>query len=312
MDIVLRDGASRLLRAPRGGTGTAAVLLVPSMLQRWYILDLLETTSLVRVLSETGFDVFVLDWGELAVDARLTWDEAVGRVSRALRHIAKVTGCRRPGLVGYSQGATLAAIVAALEPRRVGALVNLAGPIDFSVRGVLAPLTDQRLCDADALADAGGAPAGIFRSLVAALHPGATALSALSAVAHPNPEMRRAFTALERWADDPVPLPPEVLRTWVKRLYQDNALVSGRFSVGGLKVDLGAINAPVLVMTAERDTICPTASSVALLSVASSATKRHVSVPGGHVSGMAGPMSREAVYRPLAAWLAAEDLARAA
>jgi polyhydroxyalkanoate synthase len=312
MDIVLNDGASRLLRAPRAASSNGAALLVPSMLQRWHILDLRKEASLVRALSEKGLDVFVLDWGELGSDTRLAFDEAVGRVSRALRQVVRLTGKSRPALVGYSQGATLAAIVAALEPSRVGALVNLAGPIDFSVQGVLSPLTDARMVDVDALADAGGAPAGIFRGLVAALHPGATALSAMSAIAHPNEDIRRSFAALERWADDPVPLPPEVLRVWVKRLYQENALLSGRLSVCGRRVNLGAVTASVLVVTAERDTICPEKASTALLTHVSSATRRHLVVPGGHVSGIAGPTSREFVHLPVGDWLVSEENVSAA
>lgn len=304
-DVVAQDGASRVMRMappePREGIG-APVLLVPSMLQRWYILDLLEDASLVRGLLARGLDVFVLDWGDLALDRRMTWDEAVERVMRARRKVARLTR-RDVTLVGYSQGATLAAIAAALEPSGLAALVDIAGPIDFSVRGLLAPLTDPRWCDADLLAATGGTSPGLFRGLIAALHPGATALSALNAAMHPEPRVRRAHAAVEGWADDAVALPPEVLRVWLKRLYQDNALLAKGLAVRGRPVDLANIIAPVMVISAERDTICPPASSTALLHAVSSTETRHLVVPGGHVSGIAGPSSPETVHRPLAEWL---------
>ena len=301
-DVVLEDGASRLLRVRGGGRGPA-VLLVPSMLQRWYILDLIEGASLAGAMIDENLQVFVLDWGALGEERWLDWDHAVGRLARALRRLTRTPGVERAALVGYSQGATLAAVAAALDPDRVSALVDIAGPIDFGVAGVLSPLTDRRLCDADLLADAGGVPAGAFRAMIAALHPGATALSTLSAFAHPDVRTRAVFAALERWADDPVQLPPEVLRVWVKRLYQDNALVARRLSVSGRKVELGRITAPTLVVTAERDTICPPESATALLAHVSARTREHFSVPGGHVSGVAGPASGELLHRPLARWL---------
>jgi polyhydroxyalkanoate synthase len=308
-DCVEQEGATRLLRlGARAGRSAALrvpVVLVPSLLQRWYILDLLPETSLARTLCAAGFDVFVIDWGELGEERFLTWDDVIGRLGRLRRRAMKLARVKTTAIVGYSQGATVAAIAAALAPETVAALVAIAGPIDFSAAraGALGPLTDKRWCSADLLADAGGVPAGAFRAVVAAMHPGATALSVLSALAHPVPATRESFLALERWANDTVPLPPEVLRVWLGRLYQDDALRRGALVVGGRRVDLRSLRAPTLVVTAARDTICPPAAATALLSLVGAREVAQLVVPGGHVSGIAGPGSAEALHRPLAAWL---------
>lgn len=307
-DCVEHEGGTRLLRMGRGPrVATRAerppVVVVPSLLQRWYILDLTAETSLVGALLEAGHDVFVVDWGEFGDERCLTWDDVIGRLGRFRKRAAKLARMRTCALVGYSQGATVAATSAALEPATVAALVDIAGPIDFAFQGALGPLTDVRLCAGDALADAGGVPAGAFRAVVAAMHPGATALSALSAVAHPDERVRANFLALEQWAADAVELPPEVLRVWLGRLYQENALALGRLVVAGKRVDLKAVRAPTLVVTAERDTICPPESAAALLNLVGAREVSRLVVPGGHVSGIAGPGSAEALHRPLAAWL---------
>ncbi len=305
-DVVEEEGGTRLLRMGRGRRAPfaqAPVVLVPSLLQRWTILDLVAETSLCRALVEAGHDVFVVDWGELGGEPCLTWDDVIGRLGRLRKRAAKLARRRTAALVGYSQGATVAAISAALAPETVAALVDIAGPIDFAAAqaGALGPLT--RLCSADLLADAGGVPAGAFRATVAAMHPGATALSLLSALAHPDAATRANFLALEQWANDAVALPPEVLRVWLGRLYQDNALIAGRLVVAGRRVDLKAIRAPTLVVTAERDTICPPAAALALLDHVGARELARLVVPGGHVSGIAGPGSAETLHRPLAAWL---------
>jgi polyhydroxyalkanoate synthase len=278
-------------RGPWALTRRAPVVLVPSLLQRWTILDLVAETSLCRALLEAGHDVFVVDWGELGDEPRLTWDDVIGRLGRLRKRAMRLARTGSAGLVGYSQGATVAAISAALHPETVAALVVLAGPVDFAAAATsaLGPLT--RLCSADRLADAGGLPAGAFRAVVAAMHPGATALSTLAAFAHPDTATRANYRALEQWADDAVALPPEVLRVWLGRLYQDNALVAGRLVVAGRRVDLKAIRAPTLVVTAERDTICPPAAALALLDRVGAREVARLSVPGGHVSGIAGPGS---------------------
>lgn len=305
-DVVDEEGGTRLLRmgcTPRPPSSRPPVVLVPSLLQRWTILDLVTETSLCRALLEAEHDVFVVDWGELGDEPCLTWDDVIGRLGRLRRRAMKLARMRTAALIGYSQGATVAAISAALAPEMVAALVDIAGPIDFAraETSVLGPLT--RMCSADLLADAGGVPAGAFRAVVAAMHPGATALSLLSALAHPDPTTRENFLALEHWANDAVALPPEVLRVWLGRLYQENALVAGRLIVAGRRVDLKAIRAPTLVVTAERDTICPPAAAAALLDQVGSREVARLIVPGGHVSGIAGPGSAETLHRPLAAWL---------
>lgn len=302
------DGASRLLRfapaakdraSPARGASGRPLLLVPSMLQRWHILDLVPGESLVAATVEAGFDVFVLDWGELADERHLNFAHVMSRIDRMARKVRRLCG-RWPGLVGYSQGGTLAAIHAALHPAEVADLVLIAAPISFAHGGAMAPLVDPRLVDADLLADAGGVPPATFRAMVAMMHPGATLWSAAAAAFHPNPQVRTHLAALERWANDSVPLPPEVLRVWLGDLVQGDALSRGRLAVGAQRVSLGAIAARTLLVVADGDTICPPPATLALSGHIACETLR---VPGGHVSGLAGPGTFERVHQPVARWL---------
>lgn len=310
---VCRDAGSvlRLYSASPSGGGARpgsrrrGVLMVPSMLQRWQILDLLPGQSLVEACLLRGLEVFVVDWGELGDERGLTFDETLARLERFARRARRHLGGHPLGLLGYSQGGTLATVLASHAPSHFDRLVTIAAPIDFAIGGALTPLTDPRLLDADLLADAGGVPAPAFRAMVALMHPGATALSVLSAWAHPDPGVRRSFGALERWADDSVPLPPELTRVWLKRFLQDNALIRGALSVAGRRVALSALTLPSLVVVADGDTICPPASALALLDHIGTAPARRerLRVPGGHVSGIAGPGATERVHSPIARWL---------
>jgi polyhydroxyalkanoate synthase len=279
--------------------------MVPSMLQRWQILDLLPEQSLVEACLAQGLEVFVVDWGELGDERLLTFDETIARLERFARRARRHLGGRPLGLLGYSQGGTLATVLAARAPAHFERLVTVAAPIDFAIGGVLTPLTDARLLNADQLADAGGVPAQAFRAMVAMMHPGTTALSVLASWAHPDPTVRRSFSALERWADDSVPLPPEVTRVWLRRFLQDNALIRGTLSVAGRRVALSDLTLPSLVVVADGDTLCPPASALALLDHIGTAPpqRERLRVPGGHVSGIAGPGSAERVHRPIARWL---------
>lgn len=309
------DGGARLFRyaAPRRAAlaEAASVLLIPSMLQRATVLDLAPGASLVDSLSGAGLDVFALDWGPPhALDRHFGLDDAIDRIRRARRAVRRLTG-DGVSVVGYSQGGTLAAISTAVHPEGVAALVNVAGPIDFTEAGPLSRFVDARWCDADAIADAGQATTLGFRALVAAMAPAQARRPYALAATEPDPEARGIWRALVRWADDPVTVPAEVLRVWVKELYQGDALVRGALRIGGVPVRLDRIEAPVLIISPERDDVCPFPAAAALARHVASARADTLRVPGGHVSGVVGPGARERLHLPLARWLKAHASRRA-
>ncbi len=287
------------------------VLLVPSMINRWYILDLRPGFSITAALVDAGFDVWCLDWGVSGDEDRyLTWDRILARLSRAVRRVARATGHDRVGVLGYCMGATLSAIHAALEPDSVAWLVNLAGPIDFSTAGMLRRLVDPRWFDVDAIADAGNVSPRQMQEGFAALRP-TLKLSKWVTLADrlTDDAFLRSFTALEHWANDNIPFPAAAYRTYIRELYQENRLVEGGHRVGGRSVDLAQIDCPILTITASRDTICPPEAALALPSLASSTDTTHVSVPGGHVGAVVGSRAATKLYPALTAWLRNERAA---
>src|ERR1700757_866101 len=118
---------SRLL--DYGGTGPA-VLFIPSLINRAYVLDLMEGASMLRWLAAQGMHPYLLDWGWPAeVERHFTLtDYIAGRLERALAVI--------PGpviLAGYCMGGLLA-LAAALRAQgtgKVSGLALLATPWDF-------------------------------------------------------------------------------------------------------------------------------------------------------------------------------------
>ncbi|HEY6108536.1 MAG TPA: hypothetical protein VIV56_06480, partial [Gemmatimonadales bacterium] len=114
---------------------------------------------------------------------------------------------------------------------------------------------------------------------------------------------RESFAALETWASDNIPFPAAAYRTYLRELYQDNALAAGRHHALGRTVDLAAIRCPLMTIVAERDTICPPSAALALGDLVSSTSRHILSVPGGHVGAVVGSRAPAAVHAPLARWL---------
>ena len=124
------EGDSRVLdyAAPKA-TGPA-VLFVPSLINRAYILDLAPQRSMMRFLAAQGVRARLLDWGWPGpVERRFNLtDYVAGRLERAIGALAK----DRPiVLAGYCMGGLLTLAAAQRRPDHVAALALLATPWDF-------------------------------------------------------------------------------------------------------------------------------------------------------------------------------------
>ncbi len=312
-DVILCDAGAQLLRFRRAGDGVDSratpappVLLVPSLINRWYVLDLRPSASLAGALVEAGLDVWCLDWGVPGDEDRyLTWEDVLARLARAVRAVRSRTGGSPISLLGYCMGGTLCGIHAALQPGTINRLVNLLGPFDFAHAGFLGTMTDARWFDPAAIAAAGNIGANQMQA-------GFTALRPTQQIAGQDDQYldrsrrsaaRESFAALEEWAGDNVAFPGAAYVTYITELYQQNRLVGGSHHVGGKRVDLGQIRCPVLTIAADRDAICPPAAASALNDNVGSAVRELVSVPGGHVGAVVGGRAAAQLYPKLASWL---------
>jgi polyhydroxyalkanoate synthase len=284
----------------------APLLLIPSLINRWYVLDLRAGASLVEALVGAGIDVWCLDWGVPEAEARyLDWEAVLARLARATRRVRRETGHARLALLGYCMGGTLTAIHAAQHPDELQALVTLAAPIDFEAAGMLRRMVDPRWFDADAIADAGNVAPTQMQAGFTALRP---TLDFAKLMSMPDliddPRAREAFVALETWAGDNIAFPGEAYRRYIREMYQDNELARGVHRVSGRTVDLMAIRCPTLAIVATRDAICPPAAATALLDRVGTLDTKTIVVEGGHVGAVVGSRAARDMYPALRDWLA--------
>jgi polyhydroxyalkanoate synthase len=118
-----------------------------------------------------------------------------------------------------------------------------------------------------------------------------------------DPEAREAFAALEAWAGDNIPFPAAAYETYIRDLYQANALVAGTHVARGRRVDLRAIACPVLSIAADSDAICPPDAACALNARCGSTDAHVLRVPGGHVGAVVGSRAARELYPAIARWL---------
>ena len=293
-DVVCRENKLRLLHYhPRvKKVQPVPLLIVPPMINRYYILDLKPGRSLVEYLLNLGIDVYMLDWGIPGPEDRhLTWDHFIQvYLDHCVDRVTEAAKGEPISLLGYCMGGTMATIYAALHPGRVKNLINLAAPINFKDEGLLSLWTDKAYFNVDRLVDVlGNIPPELMQSAFQMLRPTGQISKMVSFFDRMyDQDFVDLFLAMEHWVNDNVPFPGEAFRKYVKECYQENLLVQGQLRIENQVVDLKKITCALLVVVAEKDHITPPASGAILLDLVASTDKELIALPGGHVGIVSG------------------------
>jgi polyhydroxyalkanoate synthase len=305
MPALWAEGTTRLLdyRDP-ARPGGLPVLLVPSLINRFYILDLTPRRSLARDLAARGLAPFLMDWGAPgeAEGAFTLTDYVAGRLSAAIARVIEATG-RKPALVGYCMGGDLALAAAQLNPGKVAALALLATPWDFRSGGPQGALMRALAEPLGRIIEASdGAPVDLLNAMFASLDPALMARK-FAAFARLKKRSARArdFVALEDWVNDGVKLAGPVAQECLFGWYGANDTGEGNWRVAGRAITPEQVSVPCLAMVPARDRIVPPASALALARRIKGA--RLMNVRGGHVGMLLSARAKTDVYAPLARWL---------
>ncbi len=301
-----REGTTRLLDyPPEGPAAGPALLIVPSLINRYYVLDLMAEASLARWLASAGHRVLIVDWdapGAAERDFGID-DYVAGRLARlldaALRHLA-----RPPVLAGYCLGGTLATALACRRAAEISGLALLAAPWDFHAgrAGGDTLFTTMAGAVPSLLAAFGELPVDVLQALFAALDPDLAGrkFRRFAALDPASPQVQR-FVALEDWLNDGVPVAAPTARACLADWYGANLPARGAWRVAGEPVDPAALDLPVFVAVPAHDRIVPPASAAAILPAL---PRAHVVRPrAGHIGMMVGGRAEAGLWSPLRAWL---------
>jgi polyhydroxyalkanoate synthase len=196
----------------------------------------------------------------------------------------------------------------ALYPQRVRNLLLMATPIDFSGQeGLLYLWSRPEYFDVDKLIDAyGNCPGELLQFCFQLMKPVQNFAEKQLAFCENVTDATYVdnFVAVERWANDSIPVAGETFRQYVKALFQQNRLVTGEMSLAGQPVRLADICCPVLLLVAEKDHLVPPNSSLALLSHVGSTDTRTLSIDAGHVGLAVSSKAHRKLWPEAAEWLA--------
>ncbi len=276
------------------------LLIVPSWIMKYYILDLSPHNSMVRYLVEQGHTVYMLSWRNPDVEDRdLTMDDYLRLgVFDALRAIGRLHGHDRPvHAMGYCLGGTLLAIAAAAlgSPVPIGccdgelpplaSMSLLAAQTDFSEPGELGLFIDEsQVGYLDEITRGQGfltgkQMAGSFQFLHS------RDLVWTRQMREYLMGEREQRTDLMAWNADTTRMPARMHHQYLTSLYLHNALATSAYRVDGHAVSLADLRRPIFMVGTDRDHISPW-RSVYKLHHLCDAEITFVLTVGGHNAGI--------------------------
>jgi polyhydroxyalkanoate synthase len=271
------------------------ILISPPWINKFYILDLNESNSLVRWLLKKGYTVFMISWVNCdGRHAHLKYQDYMNEGHlKALDIINEITGEKKVSAMGYCTGGTLlastAAYLAGTGEDRFASLTYLATLMDFSNPGDLGIFVDrdqfsdiQNTIKANGFLD-GRQLAQTFNMLRSNELIWSYVVNNYLKGKTPVP-----FDILY-WNSDSTNLPANMYVFYLNKMYIQNKLKEpGGIMLNGVPIDLSDITTPAYFLTTEDDHIVLWKGSYNGCRIHSGSV-RFVLAGSGHVAGVINP-----------------------
>ncbi|MCP4354510.1 MAG: alpha/beta hydrolase [Proteobacteria bacterium] len=264
------------------------ILLVPSLINKYYIFDLYEDNSFIGHLISKGFRPFVIDWGEPTneeskqIDLKSSVEEYILKFSNLLNTKFE----DKVHMLGYCMGGTLALIAALKNEELYKSLTLVSTPVDFDEM----PFTGMVKFYKDFYLNflkTNNVSVEMLQTLFYMQDCKAVIKRIKSFATVKNKEQNMRMISLEDWLSDCVELESVMAHDCVDLWYSQNKIYHE-------DLDLSKLSLPCFVVTAEKDGVVPKEASLSKLK--SLKGFKHISVNSGHIGVMVGRKSKPQFY----------------
>jgi polyhydroxyalkanoate synthase len=267
------------------------LLIVPPWINKFYILDLNAEKSFIRWAVSQGLTVFCISWVNPSEEHAHKGFEHYMRegIFAALDAIEQATGEKKVTTIGYCVGGTLLAVamayMAAKRDKRIDSATFFTAQVDFTHAGDLKVFADEEQISAveAAMRKRGYLEGSQMANAFNMLRPNDLIWSNVVNV-YMKGQAPFPFDLLY-WNSDSTRMPAANHAFYLRNCYLENKLTKGEMEVGGVKLDLKKVKAPVFNLATKEDHIAP-ARSVFLGSKSFGGPVDFVLAGSGHIAGV--------------------------
>ncbi len=275
------------------------LLVVPPWINKYYILDLRESNSLVKWLTDQGHSVFIISWANPGPSMRdYDWEAYMKEGPLAAMDVIKEhTGEPDVNLLSYCIGGTLTATTLAYlaskrQQKRVKSVTYMATLQDFSDPGEISVfINEASLQGIEKQLDRTGYLDGRAMAFSFNLLRENDLFWSFFINNYLKGERPAAFDLLY-WNTDGTNMPAAMHKFYLRNMYQHNRLIEpGGITIDGVKIDLGKIKTPAYFVSTIQDHIAKWKSTYKGAQVHSGPV-RFVLSGSGHIAGVVNPPNK--------------------
>ncbi len=281
------------------------LLLIPSLINRSHILDIIEERSLLRWLYERGHDAYLLDWGDLqdVLLREMGINELIEHVLvDAIRHVSEQYSSKVNAL-GYCMGGTMLLGAGHLAPDNIGSMVLLASPWDFHAKSsrlarnvrLWMPFVSPSITQKSAL------PAHWVQALFASLNPEGAARKFIRFGSMDQDSFEaKLFVSVEDWLNDGVDIPKGMAVDCMEKWFVGNDTGRGAWVMGAGPVEPSILPFDIYVVASHADNLVSFDSASAVLKDARGKAQHSLlSLNCGHISMIVGRNAINDIWQPI-------------
>mgnify|MGYP003627357078 FL=1 len=295
------------------------VVLIPPLAATSMIFDLMPHRSIVRYFLAKGFDVYLIDWGDVTADhSNLSLETYVmDWMPKALSAVQESSGEKEVSIFSYCMGGLISLMyLATSNDDCVKNLVTVASPVDMHQSGVAGKVLSAIYQPAQTISSILNfslmdLPARYFHvpgwtsSLVFKMtNPMGLVISSFEKFLNlwDRDYLEESLT-MSQWFDDMVDYPGETIREMSVNMMLNNKMASGKMKIGETRAEFSRVQASILAFAGDSDKLVSVSAARKVLDIVSSEDKEFCVVPGGHAGVFAGSRAPENTWNISADWL---------
>jgi polyhydroxyalkanoate synthase len=271
------------------------LLIMPAWINKFYILDLRPSNSLICWAVSQGHTVFVISWvnPDERLAAKTFTDYMLEGPLDALGAIEQATGERDVNVIGYCLGGTLLASTLAYMAvkcdNRIKSATYFVTMVDFAEAGEISVFIDEE--QLSALEKRMNVKGYLEARDMATTFKMLRANDFIWSFVVNNYLLGKSQFPFDLlyWNADSTRMPAAMHSFYLRNMYQDNLLVKpGGITLDGVPIDLRKIETPSFLLSTREDHIAPWRSTYAATQLYRGPV-RFVLSASGHIAGIVNP-----------------------